>query len=165
MSFTSPFPDVPLRVRPDTCIKCHTVFKTGQRVMQVWVVTGVGRHPKRQGMVPFLLDTPEFAHACCEDLSLLRADLPTIEIPRQHLKPDVVSLRPRTNEYTCTLCRKKVERGDRVLTVMIVEGIGIDPETSFPAARVTGEYEVVHVNCRDPKLDVGPGPLVVGAVT
>ncbi len=128
---------------------------------QVWVVAGVGKHPEDKRLVPYLCDTPEFGHVTCEDVGLLRSSLPLVEIPRMALKPETTApIRPRTNEYTCTVCRRRVERGDRVVMAVIVEGIGFDPELGVPAAKVSGEYEVVHKNCRDPKLDMG-GVLVV----
>ncbi len=164
MPFESPFQDVPARVRPDRCISCHGLFAKAQRVTQVWIVAGVDRHPGGSGLVPFLCDVPEFAHASCDDAALTDAPRIIIEFPRPRVKSnDIVSLRPRTNEYTCTLCRKRVVRGDRVICAMIVEGIDIDPQTKSPAAKVSGEYEVVHFRCNDPQLDMGSAPLIVNS--
>ncbi len=164
MPFESPFPDVPARVRPDSCISCHGKFAKAQRVTQVWIIAGVGRDPGGSGLLPFLCDVPEFAHASCEDAALTSVNRSVIELPRPRVKSnDLVSLRPRTNEYTCTLCRKRVVRGDRVICAMIVEGIEIDPTTTAPAAKCSGEYEVVHFRCNDPQLDMGAAPLVISS--
>lgn len=158
----SRFPDVPARVRPDTCIRCHIVFSVGDRVTQILIVAGIGPHPSGLSRVPFLCDVPEFGHLRCKDRMLQAANTSLILPPRNTLKPTNNSraLRPRVPEYLCALCKKPLEREDRVLAVVPVRGIGIDPDTNQPAAECSDEYEIVHFDCSDPKLTIG-GSLVL----
>lgn len=158
------FPDVPLFDDFTRCVKCGLDLASGQRVTQIWAVTGVGRQPKGDRRVPYVMDRPEFGHVACHDVNLRRASSNLVEIPRQKLKVDVdASLRPRFNEYTCAHCRKQVVRGDRILMAAIVQGIEKDPETGFPSAKCTGEFEVVHASCDDPQLKDGPGALILAS--
>lgn len=155
------FPEVHPRVRPDTCLRCHAIFQVGDRVTQIWIVAGIGEHPNTYRKVPYLGDIPEFGHIACKDKSLNIATEGLITVPRQSLKQtNLDPLRPRVPEYQCAICKKSVVREDRVVPVVAVIGIGIDPETNLPAAMCSDEYEVVHFDCKDPSLKLG-GTIVL----
>jgi hypothetical protein len=67
---------------------------------------------------------------------------------------------PRTDGSTCIKCRRKFERGDRVLIVNIIEKIGRDPSNPREVGSwFSGEFEVQHSNCADPSLD---GTIILG---
>lgn len=62
-------------------------------------------------------------------------------------------LRPRGNTDVCVRCRKKFMPGDRVHMVHIVQSTGPNPENLREmGAWLTGEFELVHDDCRNPEL-------------
>jgi hypothetical protein len=158
----SKFADVPLSDDLTCCRKCRKRFSKGDRVSQIMVVAGVDKQA-RPGAHLFFMDGCEFGHVNCRDRLITKVSSLIKEVPRQLLKPNkhIEPLRPRFNEYTCAACRQQLKRGDRIVVATIVEGIAIDPETKAPAPQCTAEFEVVHADCTDPKLEKGPGPLVV----
>lgn len=61
---------------------------------------------------------------------------------------------PRCGTTECVKCRRKFERGDRVLVVNIVEQLGTNPNNiREKGAWLTGDFELQHANCQDPTLD------------
>jgi hypothetical protein len=68
---------------------------------------------------------------------------------------DLETLSARVPDYICARCKSQLTRGDRVVPVVLVEGIGKDPGTSNKAVQCSSEYEMVHVDCRDPQLRGG----------
>lgn len=155
----SPFPDVERRVSLTSCMKCLTVFQRGDTILQAWLVAGVGLHPGTYRRVPFLNEVPGFVHVRCHQRTAEPIVVPEIE--RHLLKPtENKPLRPRTPEYQCHLCKKPFQRGDVINVAVRVIGIGIDPSTRQPATECSEEYEAIHIDCRDPKLDLG-GTLVI----
>ncbi len=59
---------------------------------------------------------------------------------------------PRVWSDTCVRCRKRFARGDRVLPVMIVAGVGVDAESMRETAVAGAFYEISHLDCTDPQL-------------
>lgn len=157
-----PFPDLTRTIDLHVCVRCRAPFRVGDAVQQVWFVAGVGPHPDTGHRAPYLMDAPAFGHGRCTDRTL--DDGATfIEIPRRALQPaNNVELRPRTPEYQCHVCKRPLARGDAIVTVTRVLGIGVDPATRFPGVEVSSEFEAVHFDCHDPRLDLG-GPLVVAS--
>lgn len=65
-------------------------------------------------------------------------------------------LRPRGNASLCIRCRKKFEPGDRVSPIYIVQKTGPNPENLREAgAWLTGEFELSHIDCTNPQLEMG----------
>lgn len=149
------FPDVAIRASLDTCVRCRIQFKRNDKITQIWAVTGIGRHPEDGRKSAYMNEVPEYGHANCKDA----ADAENIiipPVPRELLSMSLDKLiRPRFPEYMCSRCKKTLKREDRVLTVTIVQGIDKDPETNFPAAVCSPEFEIVHVDCKDPTLVMG----------
>jgi len=70
---------------------------------------------------------------------------------------------PRTDGSTCIRCRRKFERGDRVIVVNIIEKIGPNPSNPREIGSwFSGEFEVQHSNCADTSLD---GSIILGSAT
>lgn len=70
------------------------------------------------------------------------------DVAREHLRAHVDST-------VCGKCRRPLSKGDRVTIAHIVADTGIDPGTFQKGTTMAGEYEVVHVDCRDPLLVKG----------
>ena len=69
----------------------------------------------------------------------------TNDAARDHLKPHVDST-------ICGKCRKEFNPGDRVTIAHIVEKTGVDLATFVKGTTMGAEYEVAHIDCRDPRL-------------
>jgi hypothetical protein len=158
------FPDVDISTDMTRCRQCLQTFQPHDRITRLLVVTGVGIHEGRKQL--FVMDRREVAHVDCQDHRLThRASPALIETPRQRLAvtKDRNIIRARYNEFTCTDCRTELRRGDRILQVMIVIGIGIDPAIMAPAVECSEEFEVAHKSCDDRDLSAGPGALVLSS--
>lgn len=70
------------------------------------------------------------------------------DVAREHLDAHVDST-------VCGRCRKDLGPGHRVTIAHIVQEIGIDTGTFRKGTTMGSEYEVVHVDCRDPLLVKG----------
>lgn len=66
------------------------------------------------------------------------------------MNPDL--LRPRVGSETCVRCRKTFSPGDRVQIVNIVDKVARNQSTRMIGAWIRDEYEMSHVDCRDPAL-------------
>lgn len=65
-------------------------------------------------------------------------------------------LRPHVNSEYCGKCRKKFEAGDRVTTAFIFAKRGVNPlNLGNTGVFLTEEFELVHIDCRDPQLKRG----------
>jgi len=63
---------------------------------------------------------------------------------------------PHVDSDTCGKCRKKFERGHRVCVANIVAYVGPNPENlKESGCNIYPEYELVHIDCRDPFLKRG----------
>jgi hypothetical protein len=67
----------------------------------------------------------------------------------------MASIRQEVGIDTCRKCRRKLERGARVMVVHIVENVLRDPKGFGMLAMLSGEFELAHVSCADPYLDKG----------
>ena len=70
------------------------------------------------------------------------------DVAREHLSAHVDST-------LCGKCRRPLSKGDRVSIAHIVADIGIDAGTFRKGTTMAGEFEVVHIDCRDPLLVKG----------
>ncbi len=70
------------------------------------------------------------------------------DVAKEHLEAHVDST-------VCGKCRRPFSKGHRVTIAHIVADVGIDAATFRKGTTMAGEYEVVHVNCRDPLLVKG----------
>lgn len=66
-------------------------------------------------------------------------------MPNDHLNAHVDST-------ICGKCRKTVGPGHRVTIAHIVQEIGVDHGTFCKGTTMGVEYEIVHIDCRDPLL-------------
>jgi hypothetical protein len=74
----------------------------------------------------------------------------TLDIPRYE------DMRPHVDTRHCGSCRKKLEPGDRVTFAHIFQNAALDPRNALvPGAMLSEEYELVHINCFDPRLVKG----------
>lgn len=64
-------------------------------------------------------------------------------------------LRAHVDSTVCAKCRKDVKPGHRVTIAYIVQTTGIDPGTLRKGTTMGSEYEVAHIDCRDPFLVKG----------
>jgi len=65
-------------------------------------------------------------------------------------------LRPHVTSYICGRCRKPIGKGHRVLVARIAEGKGYNPNNiNDVGLSLMEEFEMVHVDCRDPLLKKG----------
>lgn len=145
------FDNVAPRTGPDTCAKCRKTLARHDRLTEVKLVAGVGRNPSAAGQCLYVSETEEYAHLYCASPAL---DGPFIDIPRSVLKmdTDIEELAARVPDYICSRCKKKFVRGDRVVPVILVEGLSRDPSTGGKAVQCSGEYEMAHYDCHDPQL-------------
>ena len=67
-------------------------------------------------------------------------------------------LRQRVPATTCAKCRRQLGAGDRVSMAMIVQRVGRNPDSRELGALIGEDFELVHVDCRDPSLE---GKLIV----
>lgn len=66
------------------------------------------------------------------------------------------SSRPRVPEHICGRCRKEFVHGDRVQVARIFDRKGVHPaDLALPGAYIYDEFELVHIDCRDPALVKG----------
>lgn len=114
------------------------------------------------GVTDFLWvsETREYAHVECADeaLTALSIIIPRKRVPKNVELPE---LRARVPDHQCVRCRARIAREDRLIQVLIVEGIAIDPQLGVPGVRCSNEYEVCHVDCTDRDLAKGPGKIVL----
>jgi hypothetical protein len=65
----------------------------------------------------------------------------------------------RVDSSTCTRCRKKFNKGDRVCSAYIIDSVGVHPlNMAEIGAYFNEEFELVHIDCRDPDLSKGVLP-------
>lgn len=148
------FEEVTIRTGPDTCAKCRKELARHDRITEVKLVAGVGPHPSAAGRCLYVSEAEEYAHMECGNTTFSE---PFLEVPRSRLlvTTEIESLGARVPDYVCARCKSQLLRGDRVVPVVLVEGIGRDPETLGKAVQCSGEYEMVHLDCRDPQLRGG----------
>jgi hypothetical protein len=148
------FEEVTIRTGPDTCAKCRKELARHDRITEVKLVAGVGTHPSAAGRCLYVSEAEEYAHMDCADAPLAS---PFLDIPRSRLivTTEIESLGARVPDYICARCKEKLVRGDRVVPVVLVEGIGRDPDTLGKAVQCSHEYEMTHLDCRDPQLKGG----------
>lgn len=148
------FDDVHAQTGPDSCAKCKKQFIREDRVTEIKIVAGVGSNPNARGECLYVSNYEEYAHLGCVNKSEI---LSRIEIPRSALvvTKDIPPLHARFHDYICNRCKKKFVRGDRVLPVLLVEGMNRDPQTGGKAVQCSGEYEMAHVDCNDTQLTGG----------
>lgn len=148
------FADVDPQTPPDKCAKCRKGFARGERIHDVKIVAGIGSHPRGFGQTVYVSDFSEAAHASCLDTNL--GD-PFVELARSMLivNKEIEPISARVPDFVCARCKKRLERGDRVYPLVIVEGVGRDPVTQGKAIQCSAEYEMIHLDCRDPKLKGG----------
>ena len=66
--------------------------------------------------------------------------------------------RPHTDDGICGKCRRKFNRGERTTPAYIVEKVGPDLQNlSRKGVHLFEEFELVHIDCKDPKLVKGGG--------
>lgn len=146
--------DIPSRTGYETCAKCRKAIARHDRITEVKIVAGVGPHPRAVGSCLYVSEAEEYAHTHCGSVAL---DAPFINLPRSALKvtTEIAALGARVPDYMCVRCKKRLERGDRVVPAIIVEGIGRDPDTGSKGVQCSEEYEMVHYDCHDPQLSHG----------
>lgn len=147
--------DVAVRTGPDTCARCRKTLVRHDRLTEVKLVAGVGPHPRGYGEALYVSEAEEYAHVVCDNRSL---DGPFIDLARSLLKvsTEIESISARVPDFMCARCKKRFERSDRVVPAIIVEGIGKDPDTGMKGVQCSPEFEMVHYDCRDPKLGGTP---------
>lgn len=65
-------------------------------------------------------------------------------------------MQPHVDSRTCGRCRKPLTKGQRIMQAHIVEGPSVNPQNlGQTGLMLTGEYELVHIDCRDPYLKRG----------
>lgn len=65
-------------------------------------------------------------------------------------------LRPHCETWICGKCRREIQKGDRVMQVFIALGKDRNPTNVMEIGMaLSGEWELVHVNCNDPLLSKG----------
>jgi len=63
---------------------------------------------------------------------------------------------PHTDVRTCSRCRKKFEKGHRVIQVHIFESASLNPRNlGNTGAMLYEEFELMHADCHDPFLKRG----------
>lgn len=63
---------------------------------------------------------------------------------------------PHVDTDTCGKCRKKFAKGHRVSIANIIAEVGFNPErVTEKGCQIYPEYEMVHIDCRDPFLKRG----------
>lgn len=155
------------------CMRCDKLLGRGVRVRPVFIVGKVMPNPAGAGRVLVLACARdraiynEFVHVRCEDpttkdTALVRPAPKEYPLMPDSLTPAFPEIEPRGEPYRCVLCEKDFERGDRIFTMHMILGIGRSPVSKRPEAAASGNYEVCHASCQDPKLDRGMGLLVVG---
>lgn len=73
-------------------------------------------------------------------------------------RDEVLHIRPHTDDGACGKCRKKFDKGDRVTAAYIVDRVGCDPSNlSRKGVHLYEEFELVHIDCNDPRLTQGIG--------
>ncbi len=138
------FPNVDPQTPLDQCAKCRKGFVRGERIHVVKIVAGIGAHPRGYGETVYVSDYSESAHGSCIDTDLGN---PFIDVTKE-----IEPIQARVPDFICARCKKRFQRGDRAFPLVIVEGIGRDPETQGKAVQCSAEYEMIHLDCRDPKL-------------
>lgn len=63
---------------------------------------------------------------------------------------------PHVSSEICGKCRKAFQRGDRIVTAFIFDRRGLNPlNLGNSGVLLHEEFELVHVDCRDPSLTKG----------
>lgn len=146
------FTDVPRHVDAATCVACRLTLARHDRVVEVHVVAGVA------GGQLYVNDPggTEYAHRDCTNR---RADAPRIIVPRQ-TATKLEHLGARDSNAHCVTCARRFQRGDRIVELLLVEGVAKDPGTDQPAARCSEDREYAHRDCKDTSLTAGRGLVV-----
>lgn len=65
-------------------------------------------------------------------------------------------LHPHVDTDTCARCRKKLQKGHRIMMINIVDRAGVDyKDLGRRGLYLFDEYEFIHVDCHDPLLKRG----------
>lgn len=149
------FPDVPVRTDKRTCAGCRKPLGVGDRIVEVKIVAGVGHSPQHFREVVWASDyaNSEVGHADCKNPRMAgKRNRIMISGREGTAVANEAIVRARSSDTQCVCCEKKYKRGDRIVTLFIVEGGMIDPETRAPTVRCSGDYEAAHYRCDDPQM-------------
>jgi hypothetical protein len=139
------------------------------RVRPVFIVGGSAKSPKGAGRILVLAASEdnaifnEHVHVDCDDRKVATVSL--IEAPPRRYAPlmspsGMREIEPRGEPFKCVRCKKDFEREDRVFSMHIVLGTGYNPEAGGNVTACSGNYEMTHVDCKDPKLN-GSGSILL----
>lgn len=145
----SSFPTVPEVTHRSICRRCRKLFVPGDAVQRALVVAGVGPGP-----------TGARCTHVDEDYELIHFDCKNPKSPCVHPLADRSKLVPsktlplavRTPDFQCRVCGVTFVREDRIVEVLLVEGIALDPDTKAPAVQCCAGAEYAHKDCRDRAL-------------
>lgn len=123
------------------CLFCHRPLRPGDKVLQVYRFSHVAYG------VPHAVGDPEPAHVRCETPAREFADSPVH--PRT-----LVIYNPGTTmrvapSHQCLYCTEVFRRDDRIVEVIRVQGIDMDPERGAPGVVCDDDREYAHARCDD----------------
>lgn len=156
----------------DCCMKCGAKTQRGERVRPAFIVGGISKSPKGAGRILVLAAAPnneiynEFVHVDCADRKV--EQLALIEPPPKRYPPlmnpqQLREIPPRGEPFKCVRCKNDFKREDRVFSMHIVLGTGYNPEAGGNVTACSGNYEMTHVDCKDPQLSGGGSIILSGA--
>lgn len=160
MLYAGYFEGLEPRFAQDRCSLCAETLVRHERVRPVFIVGGIMPSPKGAGKILVLAADRanrifnELAHVDCADRKV--AKLALIEPPPRKygtlMNPaQLQEIEPRGEPFKCVRCKNDFERGDRVFSMHIVLGTGFNAEAGGNVTACSGNYEMTHVDCRDPK--------------
>ena len=146
------------------CMRCGRKTERGDRVRPVFLVGGIFPSPTGAGRILVLAANRrnviqnEFIHVNCTDTKC--NEIALIEKPSKKYGAVMSAdqfreISPRGEPYKCVRCKKDFEREDRVFSMHIVLGTGFNPEAGTNVTACSGNYEMTHCDCNDPKLSGG----------
>lgn len=169
MLYAGFFEGITPRFTQDRCSRCGDGLVRQERVRPVFIAGVVSPSPAGAGRVLVLASDRanniynELVHVDCVDRKIDKLSL--IEPPPRKYGPlmnpaQLQEINPRGEPYKCVRCKKDFEREDRVFSMHIVLGTGFNAEAHGNVTACSSNYEMTHVDCRDPKLS-GSGAIVV----
>lgn len=123
------------------CLFCARPIARDDKVLQVYLFAYV-----RYG-VPHAVGDPEPAHVRCEEPARAFRHAPVH--PRALVLYNPGMTTRVAPSHQCLFCGETLRSGDRIVEVIRVQGVEVDPERGAPGVKCDDDREYAHARCDD----------------